>query len=254
MRVVAATSQFQPGDLLDLPITLTQDLANATSVLQWRGMHYAVGTRRSSGYREYEGIALYAVILIPLGKVLERTAPICRAEPQIEQRGAASEATIDIATFYCGEQRLGLPRTDIVEALDRTHIRTIPNSPPWHAGLLMYAEQPLPVVDLAQVLGACNVDGGARNIIVVRNPQDGKMFGILVHELADIPEIASSRVLPVDDLVRCRGPQVLDRAVRPERPEDPVLMIVNLERLLLCTRAAGIKSASTPPRKLQAVT
>jgi chemotaxis signal transduction protein len=108
------------------------------------------------------------------------------------------------------------------------------------------------VVDLGQVLGACNADG-ARNIIVVRNPEDGKMFGLLVHELADIPEIASSRVLPVDELVRCRGPQVLDRAVRPERAEDPVLMIVNLERLLLCTRSAGLKRAVNLPGKLRAV-
>ncbi len=107
----------------------------------------------------------------------------------------AQEPMIDIATFYCGQQRLGLQRDDIVEAMDGTNLRPIPNAPAWHAGLLMYRETPLPVIDLGKLL---NTGPGtdARNVIVVRAVETGQLFGLLVEELADIPEIAVSRILP----------------------------------------------------------
>jgi chemotaxis-related protein WspB len=146
---------------------------------------------------------------------------------------------IDIATFYCGQQRLGVERNDIVEAMDGTQLRPIPNAPAWHAGLLMYRETPIPVIDLCQLLHTGRTTG-ARNVIVVRAIETGQLFGLLVEELADIPEIAVSRILPVGDL-NARGAAILDRAVRPERAEQPALMLMNIEQLLIYAGAAGFK-------------
>ncbi len=146
---------------------------------------------------------------------------------------------IDIATFYCGQQRLGLQRNDIVEALDGSNLRPIPSAPAWHAGLLMYRETPIPVIDLRELLHA-GPGTEARNVIVVRAVRTGQLFGLLVEELADIPEIAVSRILPVGDL-NARGAAILDRAVRPEHAEEPVLMLMNIEQLLIYAGAAGFK-------------
>jgi chemotaxis signal transduction protein len=66
------------------------------------------------------------------------------------------------------------------------------------------------------------------------------LFGLLVEELADIPEISVSRILPVAEL-NTRGPAILDRAIRPEHAEEQLLMIINIEQLLTCARAAGLK-------------
>jgi chemotaxis signal transduction protein len=204
-------------------------------------VHYAIGVRKTSGYREYTGMGVFSLILIPLGPALEHIV-VRRADAQ-SRRANTQEAVVDVATFYCGDQRLGLMRNEIVEALDGAHIRPIPNAPTWHAGLLMYRDMPLPVIDLGQLL---NAGRGtlARNVIVVRAADTGQLFGLLVEELADIPEIAVSRILPVAEL-NTRGPAILDRAVRPEHAEEQVLMIINIEQLLICARAAGLKLA--PP-------
>lgn len=42
---------------------------------------------------------------------------------------------------------------------------------------------------------------------------------------------------PMTDAARFAGIAVVGRAVRPERPEDPLLFIVNPEQLLQLTRA-----------------
>jgi chemotaxis signal transduction protein len=187
-------------------------------------------------------MGVFSLILIPLGPALEHVV-VRRAEAQTHRRANSHETVVDVATFYCGDQRLGLMRNEIVEALDGAHLRPIPNAPAWHAGLLMYREMPLPVIDLGRLLNA-GQGTRARNVIVVRAADTGQLFGLLVEELADIPEIEVSRILPVAEL-NTRGPAILDRAVRPEHAEEQVLMIINIEQLLICARAAGLKLA--PP-------
>lgn len=238
LNVVAATSQFEPGDTIDLPRNLLDAQTNTARTVCIKGVHYAIGVGKTSGYREYTGMGVFSLILIPLGPALEHIV-VRRAEPQNHRRANTHEAVIDIATFYCGDQRLGLIRNEIVEALDGANLRPIPNAPAWHAGLLMYREMPLPVIDLGQLLNA-GQGTRARNVIVVRAADTGQLFGLLVEELADIPEIAVGRILPVAEL-NTRGPAILDRAVRPELAEEQVLMIINIEQLLVCARAAGLK-------------
>lgn len=243
MNVLACTSLLEPGDTLDLPRNLLHADDGAPQTLCIKGTHYAVGVRKTSGYREYTGMGAFGLILIPLGEAKEH-AVLRRAEPQSQhRRTATNESTVDVATFYCGQQRLGLARNEIVEALDGAQIRPIPNAPAWHAGLLMHRDTPLPVIDLGQLLDT-NRGGTARNVIVVRTSTD-QLFGLLVEELADIPEIASSRILPVGELGDRNGPAILDRAIRPIHPEEPMLMIMNIEQLLLCACAGGLKLA--PP-------
>ncbi|MET0535554.1 MAG: chemotaxis protein CheW [Steroidobacter sp.] len=239
-NVVAATSEFEPGDTIDLPRDLLDTQSSAARTVCIKGVHYAVGVRKTSGYREYTGMGVSSLILIPLGPAVEQIV-LRRAEPQSHRGAQTHEAVVDVATFYSGEQRLGLMRNEIVEALDGANIRPIPNAPTWHAGLLMYRDMPLPVIDLGRLLSA-GQGTRTRNVIVVRAIDTGQLFGLLVEELADIPEIALSRILPVAEL-NTRGPAILDRAIRPLHAEEPVLMIINIEQLLVCARAAGLKLA-----------
>lgn len=240
MSVVAATSRYQPGDTIDLPREILNTNEGAPQTVCMNGVHYAIGVRKTSGYREYSGMGVFSLILIPLGAATEHVT-LRRAEAQSHRRLAAHEAVVDVATFYCGQQRLGLMRDEIVEALDGTQIRPIPNAPAWHAGLLMYREAPLPVIDLGRLLNAGR-GSDARNVIAVRAAGTGQLFGLLVDELADIPEIAVNRILPVGEM-NTRGAAILDRAVRPEHPEEPVLMLMNIEQLLIYAGAAGFKLA-----------
>jgi hypothetical protein len=58
-----------------------------------------------------------------------------------------------------------------------------------------------------------------------------------VDDLDDIPEIAENRILPVTDFAQRGGPNIIDRAVRPNQPDDPVLFLVNLDQVLMHARA-----------------
>jgi chemotaxis signal transduction protein len=248
MSVVSATSHYRPGDTIDLPREVLNTSGDAPQTVCMNGMHYAIGVRKTSGYREYPGLGVFGVILIPLGKALERIS-LRRPETQSYRRSVAHGQVVDIATFYCGHQRIGLIRDEIVEALDGSQIRPIPNAPAWHAGLLMYREAPLPIIDLGRLLGS-GKSTEARNVIAVRAAGTARLFGLLVDELADIPEIAVERILPVGEL-NVRGAAILDRAVRPEHPEEPVLMLLNIEQLLVYAGAAGFRlspSAAPPPQ------
>lgn len=238
MTVIAATSGYRPGDTIDLPREVLSAQENAPQTVCMNGVHYAIGMRKTSGYREYSGMGAFSLVLIPLGAASEQVV-FRRAEHQNHRRAAVQEAMVDIATFYCGRQRLGLMRDEIVEALDGSQLRPIPNAPAWHAGLLMYRDMPLPVIDLGRLLNAGQCPN-ARNVIAVRAVETGQLFGLLVEELADIPEIATSRILPVGEM-NARGASILDRAVRPEHPEEPVLMLMNIEQLLIYAGAAGFK-------------
>jgi chemotaxis signal transduction protein len=80
-------------------------------------------------------------------------------------------------------------------------------------------------------------------VVVIRATTEAPPIGLLVDELAGIPAIAVSRMLPMSDATQRAGAAIVDRAVRPERPDDPLLLILNLEQLLLHTRAGQIAAA-----------
>jgi chemotaxis signal transduction protein len=101
----------------------------------------------------------------------------------------------------------------------------------------MFRGAPIPVVDLAKLMDGRAVTRG-RDVIVIRSSADGPALGLLVDDLAGIPAIPVSRLLPMNDASQRAGTSIVDHAVRPERPDDPLLLVLNLEQLLQHTRAA----------------
>ena len=237
MHVIAATSQYQPGDTIALSKELLRHPARSgTRLVELDKISYALGVRRTAGYREYRGLDAVALILVPLGAATHVAAVESRFKRSATQRqGADHEEKVDIATFRCVDQRLGLMRHEVVEAVDGSRLRTVPGSPPWHSGLLMYRESPVPVIDLARLLEKTTTPTTG-DVVVARVPATGQLIGILINELGDIPEVATNRILPFTERAQRTTPAVVDRAVRPESPQEPVLFIVNIEQLVLHTR------------------
>ena len=111
------------------------------------------------------------------------------------------------------------------------------------AGLLMYRGMPLPIVDLARVVDKQPTTRG-RDVVIARTSEKAPMVGLLVDDLDDIPEIAANRILPVADFAQRGGPNVVDRAVRPNKPDDPVLFLVDLDQVLMHARAVAPATAA----------
>ncbi|HEY6643500.1 chemotaxis protein CheW [Povalibacter sp.] len=247
-RVVAASCGFKAGDTLPLSRERLSRNGDCAFVADIDGTHYAIGMRHTDGYREYRATSLWCVVMIPLGSVHatrhtghavnRKTAP--RALHGVEQHG--KEQTLDIATFHSGDQWLGLLREQIIEAVDGLQLHAVPGSPPWHAGLLMYRGQPIPVIDLARLMDPGAVTRG-RDVVVVRSGHDQRPVGLLVDDLGIIPAIPVSRLLPMSEAATLGVGAIVDRAVRPENPDDPMLLTVNLVQLMLLTRTLPIPAA-----------
>lgn len=241
MRVIAASSKYTFGQTLTLPRELLRsDGAAVAEILAIDGTNYAVGICHTSGYREYDATRLWCLVMIPLCSVCEQSAQGRRESTSAAQRQGidqrSSEQAIDVATFHCNGQWLGLLREQIVEAVDGSQLRQIPHSPPWHAGLLMFRGSPLPVVDLARLMDNTAITRG-RDVIVIRSAE-APALGLVVDDLAGIPSIPVSRLLPMNDISHRSGAAIVDHAVRPEQPDDPLLLILNLQELIRHTRAA----------------
>lgn len=240
MQVIAASSVYTHGQTLPMSADILRTDSREAQIIAVDGMHYAVGIRHTSGYREYSATSMWCVVMIPLG-VMAQCVPGTRrveSESALRQGHADSrtgEQFIDLATFHCDGQWLGLLREQVVEGVDGSALRTVPGTPPWHAGLLMYREQPLPVIDLSRFMEASE-GGRGRDVVIIR-VGEGPMMGLLVDELASIVAVPLNRLRPMAELAQRGGAAIVDRAVRPERADDPMLMILNLEQLLLRANA-----------------
>ena len=238
-RVLAATDLYSPGDTIDLPREQLQAHKDAAAcVIEHRGMHYAAAACSTPGYREYDRVRATAIVMTPLGPRQKQQRSPLKTPTVNTKRANAGEQVLEVATFVCGEQWLGILREEIVESIAATGIRSVPGKPSWHAGLLMHQGNPLPVVDLAQLTGHPS-QASVRDVIVIQPTDRSQRIGLLVDELASIPEIPASRILPLNDYASRSTTRIIDRAVRPYQPEDPVLLILNVEQLLAQVRCEG---------------
>lgn len=246
-RIIAASSGFSCGDTLPLSREQLSRGVDSAFVADIDGTHHAVGARHTGGYREYRATSLWCVVMIPLGSVhsahhtaqqQRRMAP--RTLHGVEPHG--KEQTLDIATFHSGSQWLGLLREQVLESVDGSRLRPVPGSPPWHAGLLMYRDQPAPVIDLARLMDPSATTHG-RDVVLIRSENEERTIGLLVDDLGIIPAIPVSRLLPMSEAAAFGGCAVVDRAVRPENPDDPMLLTLNLEQLMLLTRGLPTRTA-----------
>jgi chemotaxis signal transduction protein len=240
MQVIVATSDYQPGDKLPLPPeVLTANGSMGERIVAINSTYYAVGAKRATGYREYQGLRASCVIMIPLGPV-QNQVPVRRHKEMhtVQRRTDARETLLDIATFHSGHQWLGLPREHVVEAVDGARLRPVPGSPPWHAGLLMFRDSPIPVVDVPRLLNGANCATG-NDVIVAQLPNSTKCVGLRIDELASIPEIPASQILAMNEMTSQSRNAIVDRAVKPSKPEDPVLFIINLQQLMSRVQAGS---------------
>lgn len=235
-RVISATAHFKPGDQADLPSELLGAHKHGGSlIVEYRGAYYAACACATSGYREYTGMGAIGIVMLPLGPRPQRA----RSAPQLSakhlRRANAGEQLIEIATFFCGGQWLGVLRDQVVEAIESAALRSLPGKPSWHGGVTMYRGEPIPVIDLGQLTGTGSSTSRG-DIVVVQTSSHGRRIGLLVDGLGTIPEVPATSVLPLSDYATRGTLRIVDRAVRPDRPEDPVLMIVNIEQLMMTIR------------------
>jgi chemotaxis signal transduction protein len=225
LRVMASNA---PVDVEALGLSWIREAGKAgeARVIRAGETYHAVGVKPDPGYREYPGLGGYGVMLIPIGKAVERVATRCDL-PQRAATGQSGKHDLrEFATFAAGNGWFALPTANVIEAVDARSLQTLPTVDDWCAGYLMFGGDPITVADLTKILGEAPLER-PRVVVVIRVPGRSKPFGLLVELLGDVSEVATDRLLPIDG----SGEQLATLAIEPADPNAPLVMILSPDRL-----------------------
>ena len=181
-----------------------------SDIIGFAGQYFAVGARMSAGYREYKGPAdayrndVIALVFVPLGVASDFVPAAARSGTQMVQRSSLAHhdgEVTELATFHIGDEWFGLPSTGVVEAIDANAITCLRGMPECVRGVVMFEDNPVLVFDLRQHLQPGKpADSEAYRQIVIVRAETGEAFGILVHRLGEIPEVANDRIEPIGNI------------------------------------------------------
>ena len=245
-RVIASThADLTPGCKVEVGrefFTLERGGSYA-NVVEFDGRYYAIGSRLSSGYREYKSEAesyrndVVALVFVPLSERLALPQECGSARgaehAAYAKREAGGDDAVEIATFYIGDNWYGVRSNCVIEAIDADNVTQIPGMPAWARGCIMHDEQPITVFDLCGALNDRPTNNAAKQIVVIERPDQRTRFGILVDELGEIPEIPAQRIEPIPGML-ASGNSLTESLVKPPPGdgEKRILIILSIERVM----------------------
>lgn len=210
LTIVAST---KPGAIIGSKFFILPSLGNlskgsqAFDIAVYQDCYYAVGAYSSSGYREYKSQQdayqnkITAMIFIPLGDVkvidalIDEDNQSQHNEFKTNLNNKNTADTVEFATFYVGEDWLGLPSTDVIEAIEPHGIRKLPQSKGAFEGVIKYHEEVIPIFNLSKALNInLNIANKNQQIIVLNATNESPKFGILVGALGEIPSIDPNKI------------------------------------------------------------
>jgi chemotaxis signal transduction protein len=218
-RVVSSTrDDLVPGahfSLADAALLAPGETSDARVVALGDSL-YAVGSTRSTGYREYKGPSdryrndvqgLVAVPLCAAERVVEARSPVSQIAPRAQL--AKGTASVDLALVCIAGAWYALPARELVEAVSATKVSGSIGVVPFMCGYLSREHEVLTVIDVAPLLSPSKArargERAGKEVVVVR-PSGGEVaFGLLVDALGDTPEVPEARLAPVPHRLRDRS-------------------------------------------------
>ena len=245
-RIIASTNpDLTPGRKIEIGrefFTLERGGSYA-NIIEFNDRYYAIGSRLSSGYREYKSETesyrneVVALVFVPLSEHLVQPQEY-GAAPGAEhaayaKREAGGNDAIEIATFYIGDNWYGVRSNCVIEAIPADNVTQIPGMPAWARGCIMHDDQPITVFDLGGALIDRPTNTAAKQIVVIQRPDQRSRFGILVDELGEIPEIPAQRIEPIPGMLTS-GSSLTESLVKPHPSdgEKRLLIILSIERVM----------------------
>ncbi|QFY41552.1 chemotaxis protein CheW [Candidatus Methylospira mobilis] len=245
-RVIASTNPaIAPGS--EFPIARQFSRLSAgegyADIIEYTDRYYAIGACMSKGYREYKGPDdayrndVLALVLAPLSQSTVKQPNLqllqrLTEDSHVHQHNFGDD-TIDLATFYIGNQWYAVYLDSVVEAVFAPTVIPIPCSPSWQRfGCMRHAKQIIAVYDLLQLLP--EADGSSLNqAVIVRNKENGQNFAIMVTRLGEIVEINRSRITPIPG-ASSNDRTIAESVVNPlsnDEPASNVLVILSIDNI-----------------------
>jgi chemotaxis signal transduction protein len=226
--------------------------AGEARILRIGDEYHSVGAKRDAGYREYEGLGGFSLVLMPIGRVVQKSmSRAALAQRNANRQDTAKQDYVEFATFGVGENWYALPTAAVVEAIDARSLQSMPKTEHWCAGYAMFGGEPIVVVDMARLLGASNIETPLM-IVVVRAPGQKRPYGLLVESLGDIPEVSRERLLPIDARRERTSSLLVEYAIQEANPNDPMVMVLNTTRLIGMIRGEPAEAAPEAPAEAAA--
>ncbi|HXC58183.1 MAG TPA: chemotaxis protein CheW [Steroidobacteraceae bacterium] len=225
--VLAASGLFKAGERAPFDATLTQPpAAGAQGFIERDGLRYAAGAHRGVGYREFAGLGTTAITLRPVA-----SHAVARAEEivfRFTHRAPRGEGAIDLATLRIGPYWIGLPSTDILDALRDPAVIRLPDQPAWQAGAMLHDDRSIRVIDLRVLLGA-PVTATTGLVVVVCSA--GQSLGLIADALGDVVQVSADEVVTLDGASQPTGNSLTPQTLVPRSPEDSAVLLLDLARL-----------------------
>lgn len=211
LKVISSTSkEFITGSNFKLipHLCSMKKGESAFDIAEYNGLYYAVGARSSNGYREYKSYEdayqnhVTALIFIPLGNAEEinllletdKELQHNQFKPTSNDTSVINDAS-EYATFYIGEEWLGIPASNVIKAVEPIKIRPIPSSPPYYIGLYEYNNEVIPVFKLSKLINSkSDQEIEKSQLIIMKCDDKNKKFGLVVSALGEIPRIPDNQI------------------------------------------------------------
>lgn len=213
------------------------------NIIEFHGRYYGVGSRMSSGYREYKSDVdayrndVVALVLVPLSQHLRQSDVHGSAQRQAHNDYSpyrpSGDDVAEVASFYVGDGWYGIRLEYEIEAIDEQPITRIPEAPSWIHGCIVYHDRVVPIIDLSSFLPSAAAAAGQRQVVVIRVPGNQMCFGFIVDELGDTREISLSLMEAVPTSLG-GSTALIESLVKPqgEDPDQRILMILSVQQLM----------------------
>ena len=253
-RVISSTdTSLMPGTRMSIGVEFfnLQRGDSCSNIIIYNGCYYAVGSCMSAGYREYKSADdshqtdVVALIFSPLSdRLIDVESLHSNRDITVDTYAlhkSSGVETVDIASFYIGQNWYGMHTAHIVEAIETDRLTLIPGASESIQGCLMYQDQALTIFDLSMLVDSrkpseerrTSRNAGAKSqILILRSPKEHVRFGILVDNLGDINEIPVSQLDPVPSMMS-NDNSLVESLVKPPAGsvDRRILIILSAEKI-----------------------
>jgi chemotaxis signal transduction protein/predicted nucleic-acid-binding Zn-ribbon protein len=244
-RIVSTTNtKYSIGDVLDIDeeyYALDNNGETLSKIIEFEGKYYIVGACCSSGYREYKSEEdsysndIIALVFIEAGELDEGSTLSKENENHYYNYHIQANETIEeVATFYIGGKWVGVPQSQIIEAVGLDHLETpISTEIENHfKGTIIYKDYIVSVLDISSFI---NQTETTKNDIVIVNYEgsDGKhTIGIIVDRLGEIMKIPTGYIKPFEHHL-ISGGMIGESIVQPPKDSkvEKLLTLLNISKL-----------------------
>ena len=217
-----------------------------SKIIQYNDNFYAVGASCSSGYREYKSEHdtykndVISLVFMLIGNAQQANMSALTKNNsqtiQVKQLDEhASEDSIELATFFIGDNWLALRAEQVVEAIPYTEVKAAKSSNAIYLGPIIYKDVALPIINpvlsVVSSEDSQSFESESKQIVVVKTKRG--LVGIVVNTLGDIPEINANSIEQFDRGLT-KNNQFIEAIVKPANDiaGQKLLILVDPSKLI----------------------